>query len=298
MNQGEGELIASRQFLSNIGLWPDATRLDLRGWLKNFAGTADSEIARSLLESFVHINERQVAYAALSGFHSLSSTRSFGPAGTRQTRWQEFLASAYVTFPSGSSTDDTASGHIFGRIMKVAGFEEARILGPANLVRTLAEKTMTAPAVFLDDIAGTGTQFVRCWNRRVSTARGKVSLSDLQAKGQLSQVFYVPIVATRKAITEITARCADVEVSPVYVLEEEYYGSSPSTRLVPDDSRTQLPPFATRYGAASGHDGDGAFGFGDIGLALSFHHSVPNNALPIFHQASEATKIDWKVLIS
>jgi hypothetical protein len=292
------DLVSSRQYLSDIGVWPPRTRLHVERWLDNFEAGSDLRLALSLLEALVHLNEQQITYAALSGFRALSTERAFGEASERRANWSEFLDKAYITFPTGSNSDDTGSGHLFGRILKESGFPEARILAPGNLIQKLASTRTPAPVVFLDDLAGTGSQFCRCWVRKVLTPNGKLSLSELSLRGLVTDAYYVPIAATRAAFTMLEQKVPTVQLRPVYTLETDYYASSAVTRLVDSDLRALLPDHAAKYATKSGHGGDGPYGFGDLGLALSFHHAVPNNALPIFHRNLQTALPDWTNLTS
>ena len=88
----------------------------------------------------------------------------------------------------------------------------------------------------------------------------------------------MPTVCTADAKKKIEDECG-VVVAPTYLLESDYYLLDPNSRLVPGALRPLIPDFIDRYGPH--HNGDEKAGFGDLGLALSFHHGCPNNTLPI-----------------
>lgn len=294
----EKQLVESRTFLSNVGFWPSPTDTNYEGWLQNFDEGADRETAAALLESLVHINETQIVHGTISGLRALSASPEFGPADQRQGAWETFLDSAYISFPSGGEGDVTGSGHIFARIVKSTGFPENRILASDELVRRLAKRPIAAPAVFLDDLAASGTQFKRSWTRMVSTDAGKKSLQTLTDQGLLGPIYYVPIVATQKALDLLAKETPLVKVRPIYRVEPEYFASDALTRLVPSDLRPGLKDFLSKYSPLSGRDDYGPFGFGEIGLALSFHHSTPNNTLPILQKGSPTSAASWKPITS
>jgi hypothetical protein len=292
----EDDLVDSRTFLSDVGFWPDATKLNVRGWLANFDEGADRETAISLLESFVHMNEAQVTHGTLSALRGLSARPEFGPAISRQKTWETFIDRAFISFPSGSAADVTGSGHIFARIMKDAGFDEGRILGSDDLVVLAAKTKDLLSVVFLDDLAASGTQFTRTWKRQVQTPHGKSSLALLANNARFEYVYYAPLAATVDAMAKILKDAPTVVVQPGYVIEREYFASSDNTRLVPEELRTRLAGFLDNYTPRSGNDQYGSLGFGDLGLALSFHHSIPNNTLPILQRASATAAPSWKSL--
>lgn len=273
------KVMESRRFLSEILVWPRPNRLDLVGWLANFDDGLDQRIALTLLEAHVHIDEDQVYYGVGSSFRSISSRDEFGDAFDRPGAWADFLDRVLVSFPLSRLDDSTASGHIFGRFAEKLGIPENRILGSEHLVARLAQSD-PLPVVFFDDLAASGTQFIRNWKRRYPTKSGSASLEELSNQQQIVRTYYLPLVATAGAIVRIESECA-VAVLPTYTLEDNYRCLDPNTRLVPEDLRPHLPDFLNKYTPRTGRDRYGIAGYGDLGLALTFHHSCPNNTLPV-----------------
>jgi len=284
------ELLESRRYLSEISVWPRPNRLDLSGWVENFDEGRDTEIALALLEAHVHMDEQQIKYAVASTIRDISSRDEFGLASDRPANWDRFIQDVVFSFPLSRSGDSTASGYIFGRVVESLGFNENRIIDSEHLVGHL-HKSGPLPVVFLDDLAASGTQFTRNWKRNYPKGSGSVSLEQLASDGQMATVYYSPLVSTQVAKDRIESECG-VTVVPTYVLDEDYSVLSEDTRLVPNRLRQYVPDFLAKYAPRTGRDEYGFAGYGDLGLALSFHHSCPNNTVPVLQPGSVAQ--NWR----
>ncbi|WP_147436282.1 phosphoribosyltransferase-like protein [Mycetocola manganoxydans] len=287
------EVLETRGYLSDVAVWPSPSRMDLGGWLDNFDQGLDSEIAIALLEAHVHIDEEQIVYAVASTIRGISSRVEFGDSISRAANWSEFVRDVLISFPLSRSGDPTASGYVFARIAKRLRFEENRILDSEHLIKKILTSGPSS-VIFLDDLAASGTQFTRDWRRRYQTDSGKVSLADLQSKDFISSAYYLPVVATQDAITKIESECG-VIVAPTYSLDRDYQALDANTRLVPVALRPSLPEFFAKYSPRTGRDEYGPVGYGDLGLALSFHHSCPNNTLPVLQWSPCAES--WRPLL-
>ncbi|CAM3651225.1 phosphoribosyltransferase-like protein [Nocardioides zeicaulis] len=273
------DILEERRYLSEIAVWPNPKRLDLHGWLANFDDGMDQEIAKALLGSHVHIDGEQVRHAVASTLRQVSTYPEFGTTYERPSRWTEFMDRVILSFPLGRSGDDTASGYLFGRMAEQLGIPENRILASDTLVKSL-DAEEAKPIIFLDDLAASGTQFVRNWKRNYPTPRGKTSLEALKKNGAISAAYYAPLIATSKAKSKIEEEC-DVPVVASYIIDKEYEALDPNTRLLPENLRPMIAAFLTKYTPNTGKNEDGNAGFGDLGLSLSFHHGCPNNTLPV-----------------
>lgn len=283
-------ILDSRRYLSEILVWPPYRKLDLQGWLDNFEEGLDRDIALALLQSHVHLDEEQIVYAVASTLHGISSRAEFGSADVRDATWTDFLNEVVFSFPLGYPGDATASGYIFGRVVERLGFDESRIRASEHLVERL-KTGGTTPVIFLDDLAASGSQFIRNWRRKYPVADGESSLQELKEQGLLGDVYYLPVVATVAAKAKIESECG-VTVVATYVLDPDYGALDSDTRLLPADLRPHVGDFLAKYGPRTGRDEYGSAGFGSLGLALSFHHSSPNNTLPVLQTG--AGTVDWK----
>lgn len=290
------DTVEDSRFLSHIGVWPGPRQLDVEGWLSNFDTEQDLAIAIALLEAYVHINEEQIGYAVSSTIRGISTRPEFGDAEERPAKWNAFIATAMISFPLAGEGDSTASGFIFARIASQLGFPEQHISDSEHLVQRLAADNASTPIIFLDDLAASGTQFTRNWRRQYSTSKGLLSLAQLRNIGLSGAVYYLPVVSTTAAKKKIESECDAVTVLPTYLLEDDYGALAESTRLVRQEMRAALPDFLKRYSPRTGNGEFGAAGFGDLGLALSFHHGSPNNTLPVLQWGSP--RPEWKPLVS
>lgn len=293
MGVNVGELSDSRSYLTRVGVWP--RHADVGGWLSNFDDGADRLLAMHLLDSLVHLNEDQITYAVASTIREISTSPEFGDTQARPQAWLDFLATTLVSFPLSRSEDATASGYIFARIAKQLGFTERQILDPEHTLKRLAADG-PLPLILLDDLAASGTQFCRNWVRNYGSGQEKASFNALQARGVIGSVFYLPIVSTVAATSAIETTC-NIHVIPAYSLDEDYSALAVNTRLVPEDLRPSIPAFLAKYSPRSGRDEYGVAGYGDLGLALSFHHGSPNNTVPILQWGGASTD-GWKRLFT
>lgn len=252
------------------------------------------EVALSLLESYVHLNEEQIAYAVCSTLRRISTRPEFGSAVDRRESWARFTDTMIVSFPLGGRGDASASGYIFARIAERLGLPHERICDTEHLVPRVAAGEF-APVIFLDDIAASGTQFTRDWNRVYETDEGEFSLAKLKADRLLGEVYYLPVVSTKLAKSRIESDCG-ISVEATYLLDEDYGATDANTRLVPPALRAELQPFLEKYGPRTGNAAAGVAGFGDLGLALSFHHGSPNNTLPVLQWGEQGN--GWRPLVS
>lgn len=286
----------SRRYLSHIGVWPNPRSLDVDGWLGNFSGERDLAVAAALLGNYVHLNEEQIVHAVAATIRSLSAEPRFGLPNARRESWGHYLDHVRISFPLSRSGDETGSGYIFARIASgQLDFREDQIYEPDRLVKSLAGKNESADLILLDDISASGTQFIRSWKRQIRTDHGKVSLADLSESGKISSAYFLPVVATEDAKIRIE-QDLPVVVNPAYVLTAEYSGLSQSTRLVPSEIQEELKDFLQRHSVRTGKDEYGVAGYGDLGLAVSFHHGCPNNTLPVLQWG--AARENWKPLVS
>lgn len=289
-------MIRSRQYLSEIGIWPSPRKLDVEGWLSNYSDPLDQSIAHELLDAHVHLNDEQIAQAVASSIRSLSAFPRFGDPSQRRGSWASYLDKVIVSFPLAQEGDPTASGYIFARLAsEKLGFPENRVRSPEQVVRSLAAVDHAIDLLLLDDITASGTQFLRSWTRKTTTPHGRWSLADMSQAGKISSAFYLPVVATAQAKSAIEAEC-EVEVFPSYLLSPDYSALDADTRLVHEDLRPEVPAFLERHGPRTGCDQFGVAGYGDLGLALSFHHGSPNNTLPVLQWTPRTP--DWNPLIS
>lgn len=277
------ELVRHR-YLSRVQAWPRLpTDVNPEGWLANFAED-DRELALELLGSWVYIPEREFRQALSVSFKSLSWHLLGADASPqhRGTAWRERLPTVVVSVPLGDSADPTGSGHLCLRIFKEMGYPPERLLVGHQLYESLTTSGEATDLVLVDDLAATGKQFTDFWTREPQFSGGdrQTSLAKLLEIGRIRTATYLPVVATTAAMDRFAASCPGVDIRPTYLLGEEYFASGAATRLVSADRTEALREMAEKNYPRTGH-AHGPFGYGGLGLALSFAHGTPNNTLPI-----------------
>ena len=294
----EDYLLRTRQYYSEISLWPSQpSDIDPKGWLDNFRPVRDREIARELLGSFIFINAKQTESLFISAFHAISS--EIIPMSERadaQTKaWQDFRKSAAFSFPTAGTFDPAASGSIFLRMARQKlRIDESQLFTPDTLVSHVEGSQMTN-IVIVDDFAGSGEQFISTILRDYENSLGaKRSLKSLLDSGRINKLYYIPLVCTTTAKITIQNDLKLVKLRPAHILPPSYqirpkWGE---TSLVPPNMVGEIDDFLARYAAHAGYPVEQRFGYNDLGLALAFEHSIPDNTLPIFWSENE----NWKPL--
>lgn len=288
-----GDIIDGRKYLSDIGFWPSPLRLNIDRWLQNFDEGIDRDIAIALVNSHVHINLEHTRQAIGSSIRALSSSALFPIASTRQDEWDTFISRVLISFPVGRDGDTTASGYAFATIAEELGFPERNIVGGDRLAERLRREP-GSNVLFLDDLAATGTQFTRHWERNYPTTTGKISLARLRAEGGIGTAVFVPVVSTENARDNIEQRTG-VHVAPAYLLGSEYEVLSDISRLMPPEFLPEMRSWLEKYSPRMvGADQDVA-GYASSALALSFEKKAPNNTVPPLQWGSETNA--WKPIV-
>jgi len=268
------EVLESKLYLRRIREWPDAERVNPKRWLDAFA-PEHSKYAAALLDAFIFISEKQVKKLFASTVHGLSAeiTKLAGSYAAKRSLWQQFLASVLITAPTGEIPNPTDSGHIFLRMARTdLGIPEKRIVH-ASEIRQMVEQSPQAPLIVIDDFAGSGDQFITTWTRN-SWPSNPTSLEQLSTMYSLD-VYYLPLIATERAVERISVEAPSVKIRPSHVLTNVYNASDPDTVVFPDDLRAGAASFIAEASSRAGIY-DFVNGFDDLGLAVAFEHSIPD----------------------
>lgn len=296
-------VLETREYFSNIDLWPERPRhVDPDGWLENFDPGDDRRLATSLLDSFLLVGTKHCEAMVTSAFHALSARRAdvfANPTAAYQDAWRDFLANVLITYPS-RRNDSGASGHIFSRLARDWVLdEESQVLDPGIAVEQIATSASPKMLVFIDDFSGSGNQFCDTWIRRFSIGSGgQTSFDQLAEEGRMAEIYFVPAICTWRAkalITQVTRR--RVDVMPAHILPPRYSAADSEHQLVPAEDRDALDDLLRRYADRAGYAEENRFGYEDCGLAVSFEHATPDNALPIFNGGTQRPET-WRPLRS
>lgn len=297
-----GFILDTRDFFSNAAIWPQQPwDIDHQGWLGNFSGSHDRSIAANLLDSYLLISSAQAEKMLLSAFHALAPLQGdmFASDPTEyQQDWNEFRATIAVTFPA-RRNDPGGSGHMFARTARTFVHDRAtQLFTPESLVESLASGSESRPVVFVDDFAGSGDQFVATWRRVHRLPDNSThSFASLAAEGAISQIFFIPPIATVSAKKTLRELAPEVRLMPAHLLPTRYSATSPTTSLVSPELRDDLHDFLVRHAEKAGYSKEHVYGYNDGGLALSFEHGTPDNTLPVFN-GGRSRPSTWRPLRS
>ncbi|WP_454173123.1 phosphoribosyltransferase-like protein [Microbacterium maritypicum] len=297
-----GFILDTRDFFSNAAIWPQQPReIDHQGWLENFSDSHDRSIAANLLDSYLLISSAQTEKMLISAFHSLAPLQGdmfCSDPSTYQQDWDAFRSSIAVTFPS-RRNDPAGSGHMFVRTARTFVLDRAtQLFAPEDLVASLASSAVPRPVVFVDDFSGSGDQFVATWRRNYTLPDDSThTFASLAAAGLISQVFFIPSIATASAKTTLRTMAPEVCLLPAHLLPTRYSATSPVTSLVSPELRDDLHDFLVRHADRAGYSASHVYGYKDGGLALSFEHGTPDNTLPIFNGGTNRPS-SWRPLRS
>jgi hypothetical protein len=287
MDARRTEILETRRYYSGLGLWPAIPgSINPEGWLTNFRGDLDQEIAIELLDSFVHFSSAQTKRLLASAFHTLSYQieRKRGVHPYSGSGWRDYLDNVQVSYPQEDERDPAGSGRMFLRQARANLLpSEDQLHDPDDLLITLAHSSVAMDVILIDDFAGSGDQFLRAMRREVHiNATETTTYEELISQRRLRTCYYLPAVATSKAVERIQGEIPFIEVRPAHVLPDRYSAAHPKTLLVPEHLRGELDGFLLRHARRAGYSEAGRYGHRKGGLAISFDHGVPDNTLPLF----------------
>ncbi len=281
------EVLDRWRYLAKVALWPPARQADPERWLDNFQ-TDEQEVALALLNALMYFND-ELTDRLLTTSIRLIATRISSPGASyahRKAQWLEFLMSAKFTHlvSPDDQDDETKSGYMFAR-------KTRQILGSPDQVRPASDVASEilagsgAPIVVVDDFAGTGSKFIEGWNRNYELKDG-TTMSYAQLAKDGATIFFCPALCTDTARTEIERLPNPPLLSVANVLSSEMSVVGPQSQVMPAYLHGEIPDVVRAASERSGSE-DPAFGWGELGLALSFAHNTPDTTLPIFYCENE-----------
>lgn len=302
MNLLEDEFVK----LVDIGVWPERKYFSPDDWLDNFT---DEEIpyAKRLLKSFIYFSDDMVTQMFKSNFMAIS--KSIIPNSKKSTysdtdlEWDNFLENCYIVKVTGEDPSDADSGYIFARMAReVLGIPENR-LKKVNEAFEIILSGRKANFVFVDDLVGSGNQFVDFWQNYFDTPYCFESL----AEDTLCTFHYIPIICTENGKLRIEEECKKVELIASHFVGKEYSALN-NDSYIWKGFKAGGPEFVRNASIRAGipqtngrvkDNGNGTKevsweGFHKLGLVIGFKHGTPDATLPIFY----FNKNGWKPLIN
>ena len=268
-------LIGKCEYFSSIGIWPHRTVLDPERWLDNFLDE-EVEHALYLLNAFMYF-----APILVDQIFS-ASIRTIGRLMTRD-EWKGFLDNVLVTLVTGEEPNITDSGHLFARRARYLGIPEERIISPEQACAQI-QRGFNGAVVFVDDLVGSGNQFIETWRRSYRT-----QYESFKALAPFSRAkfYYCPAFCTQLGLKRINCACPEVTVSPGVFISDNYGALAPDSVVWPSRLKGTAKEFlrvaSERAGIpdTGGTTPDDWRGFASLGLTIAFENSVPDATLPI-----------------
>lgn len=198
------------RIFQSLGLWPRMEDLNTQGWLSNFDNEEDRELARHILNHFIHVPDTMLGQLLITvvgrcGYY----LKKINP----QWNMSSFDTEVWYSFVEGETPSPTDSGRTY--LIKVRDklhIQENRLLELSTLVSKL-NKEKNLIVILVDDFVGTGNQCISTW---VSN-----KLEDV-VKRNNHMVFYAPIVVNREGQNRIKNTCPSLHLVPAFVLGPEY----------------------------------------------------------------------------
>ena len=268
-------LIGKCEYFSSIGIWPNKVVLDPERWLDNFLAE-EVEHALYLLNAFMYF-----APILVDQIFS-ASIRTVGRRMTRD-QWKEFLGSVLVTLVTGEEPNVTDSGHLFARRARSLGIPEERIISPEQACDQI-QRGFNGAVVFVDDLVGSGNQFIATWCRTYRTP-----YESFMALAPMSRAkfYYCPAFCTQFGLKQINRECPEVTVNPGIFIPDKYGALAPDSIVWPSRLKSTAEEFLRSASARAGIPDTGGTkphdwrGFASLGLTIAFEKSVPDATLPI-----------------
>lgn len=295
----EKEFVLSKcRYFVDAQVWP-LQELAPELWLENFE-EHELPLAVHLLNQFQFFSKR-ITDALLQGA-LMDLSRHLVPvdaqADPARARWEDFLGSAVVTYPTGEKPRATDSGHTFARKSRqILEFPESRILGPTAALEYLLTKG-SRPVLFVDDFLGTGRQFVTTWRRQYEINGETWSFETAQQAKPFS-AYYLPLIAAKRGMDILKQHCPNVLCLPAHALPDEYSALHPDSFIWPAKARKSGQQMIREASIradipdTNGQADDDWQGFGKLGLCVAFEHGLPDATLPLFYWE----KNGWKPLV-
>ena len=268
-------LIDKYEYFSSVGIWPDRNVIDTNRWLSNFLDE-ELEHALYLLNAFMYFSTTLVDQIFSA------SIRSIGRLMTTD-QWMDFLDSLLITLVTGEVPNITDSGHLFARRARDLGIPQERIVSPEQACEQI-RGGFNGPVVFVDDLVGSGNQFIETWHRSYGTQdQSFVALAPVSA----AKFYYCPAFCTQFGLRRINCACPGVTVSSGVFIPANYGALAPDSVVWPSHLKSTAQDFllsaSQRAGIpdTGGTTADDWRGFASLGLTIAFEKSVPDATLPI-----------------
>ena len=274
-------------------LLPKPKDLDFENWLDNFQEQDEKELAARILNHFIYFSDDlidQMLRTAVGrcGYYFMQNVPGWNHNSFKSECWYSFI--------QGENPEDaTDSGYIFTRkLREVLNIPDKRIIKFDALFKKLEENTSTPQNVILvDDFVGS-----EAWNKHKLGLKD-MTLSELQSRFN-HRIIYAPLVVNDMGLSTIKDYCSNLHLEYIYHLGPEsnlfningifWAGNRGSyakfLNMMYRIAKEQNIP------VTEGDSVNDMKGFGKQGLALAFHHGIPDACPAFFYWNTE----NWKPL--
>lgn len=279
-------------------LLPKPKDLDFENWLDNFQEQDEKELAARILNHFIYFSDDlidQMLRTAVGrcGYYFMQNVPGWNHNSFKSECWYSFIQGE-------NSEDATDSGYIFTRkLREVLNIPDKRIIKFDALFKKLEENTSTPQNVILvDDFVGSGAQTYEAWNKHKLGLKD-MTLSELQSRFN-HRIIYAPLVVNDMGLSTIKDYCSNLHLEYIYHLGPEYNLFNINGIFWAGNRGSYAKFLNMMYRIAKEQnipvtEGDSVNdmkGFGKQGLALAFHHGIPDACPAFFYWNTE----NWKPL--
>lgn len=287
-----GSVIDKTRLLISQGIWEGIEELNFDRWLRNFKTPEEKYFAACLLNAFT-FRSRKMCHSMMRNILMDVTPNHCRKLGINNfssiEEWSESLADGnqLVRFVPVNISDGRvkSSSVVVREFIEANDIQQRFIQQPENISRAI--KSGAQLIVFLDDIAGSGYQFLKFCKQQ--------SLFELQ--DQVSFI-YIPLAGHVDAIKRIESTLPFISVKPIDLItnEDNFFHPCPDgffrgdqTNKIQDakvfyDSIFMPNDRALKY----------RYGMNNQSLTYSFFFSTPNNNLKAIYHEEDG---EWRRLV-
>jgi|JTFN01.1.fsa_nt_gb hypothetical protein len=277
-------VIDKTRLLISLGIWEGIDELDLNRWLKNFKGQEGKYFSACILDAFTyrskkmcHSMMRNILMDMVPNFcrnNAISNFETISEWKNRLSEGDSLVRFVPVNIMDGRVKSATVVARNF---IEANDLQQRFVQQPDAIGRAIENGTKVI--VFLDDFAGSGSQFLRF-----------IKENPLDAYLENVKFLYAPLCAHIDAIEKIRRNAPFVRVIPIDRLKREHnFFSACSRGYFRGDGINSVESAKEYYLSLFENSSERKylFGMSSQSLTYSFFMSTPNNNLKaLYHNES------------
>jgi len=271
------KVIAQSKNKIKCEIWSGLDVGRIEKWFGNFISDEERLLAACLLDSLIYRSESQFKSQLFSIFTSPElkvdpdKKSDFDIISLLRSEKEE---SIHIIPVIRHNDPPTKSGPLVLRYaQRSLRFHNKRLKWPSQIEGIVDTSKVV---ILLDDFIGTGTQFVSFAKR--------TALHQILEIPNAPVIYYCVTAAHEKGLEKIAEELPGIRVISSEVLGNDNSPFTPEgwknyePHFSLDDALSTYKSICKRFPFLNKHP----FGWGNLGLAYSFHHATPNNTLPIY----------------